>query len=125
MNASPASSSTSRTRQAVLALFVVTLIWGGTFVWMKEALEVSALHLGPGASTAAIALFTFLRFGSAAALVFLAVPAARRGLTREAWRGPRNAVSRSAGDPARAAAPNVHSRRGLRRCPSRGGRRRR
>jgi drug/metabolite transporter (DMT)-like permease len=87
MGAPPAKSPASRTRQAVLALFVVTLIWGGTFVWMKEALEVSALHLGPGRTTAAIALFTFLRFGSAAALVFLAVPAARRGLTREAWRG--------------------------------------
>jgi drug/metabolite transporter (DMT)-like permease len=35
----------------------------------------------------AAALFMLLRFGSAAALLFLAVPAARRGWTREVWIG--------------------------------------
>ena len=29
-------------RQATLALFGVTLLWGGTFVWMQQSLDAAA-----------------------------------------------------------------------------------
>ena len=73
-------------RKAILALFLVTLIWGGTFVWMKQGLAAASSVLGPDRPTAGIALFTGLRFGSAALLLALLVPAARK-LDRAAWRG--------------------------------------
>ena len=30
---------TSKRQQAAIGLFLVTLLWGGTFVWMKQALN--------------------------------------------------------------------------------------
>jgi drug/metabolite transporter (DMT)-like permease len=73
--------------KAVVALFVVTLVWGWTFVWMKQGMNAAEAQLGPAASTAATALFLALRFGFAAAVVWLAIPSARRGLTRDVWKG--------------------------------------
>jgi drug/metabolite transporter (DMT)-like permease len=73
--------------RAILALLLVTVIWGGTFVWMKQSLAAVDLHLGPGHAGVGIALFMTLRFGIGALLVFLFVPAARRGLSRAAWTG--------------------------------------
>ena len=32
-------------RQAIGWLFLVTLVWGGTFVWMKEALNAADNYL--------------------------------------------------------------------------------
>ena len=32
-------------RQAVIGLFFVTLLWGGTFVWMKQAMNSLELEL--------------------------------------------------------------------------------
>jgi len=84
MSAPPSPTSAPRTRTAVAALFVVTLIWGGTFVWMKQGLDATAAVLGPGRGAAGIALFTGLRFGSAALLTALLIPGARR-LSRAAW----------------------------------------
>jgi drug/metabolite transporter (DMT)-like permease len=72
---------------AIGALLVVTVIWGGTFVWMKQALEASLERLGSGAGLAGIALFMFLRFGLAAVCLALFVPSARRELTRGVWTG--------------------------------------
>ena len=73
--------------RAVIALLVVTVIWGCTFVWMKQGMAASRAKLGPGNGTAAVALFMALRFGIAAVCMAVFVPAARRGLTRDAWRG--------------------------------------
>ena len=73
--------------RAILALFLVTVIWGGTFVWMKQCLAAVDAHLGTGHTTSGIALFLVLRFGIAALCVAAFVPASRRGLTREAWVG--------------------------------------
>lgn len=87
MNAqSPTGPSASRWT-AIVALLVVTVIWGGTFVWMKQALDAVAAELGPAGSTAGISLFMAARFGLAAACLFVFVPASRRGLGREAWIG--------------------------------------
>lgn len=72
---------------AIVALLVVTVIWGGTFVWMKQALDAVRIVLGPGKSNAGISLFMALRFGLAAACIAVFVPASRRGLSREVWMG--------------------------------------
>lgn len=76
-----------RSRSAVIALLVVTLIWGGTFVWMKEGVQAVEAKLGTAQLLLGVALFTFLRFGIAAVCMFACVPAARRGLDRAAWQG--------------------------------------
>lgn len=72
---------------AIVALLLVTVIWGGTFVWMKQALEAASSELGPGNVGAGISLFMALRFGIAAAVMAAFVPASRRGLSREVWIG--------------------------------------
>ena len=81
-----ARPSAPRNPRAVLALLVVTVLWGWTFVWMKQGLATAEEVLGPGGGTAAVGLFMTLRFGIAA-LAVLAVPRARRGWTREVWGG--------------------------------------
>lgn len=84
--ASRSGSNTSRWT-AIVALLVVTVIWGGTFVWMKQALDAVGVVLGPAHSFAGISLFMALRFGIAAACIAVFVPASRRGLSREVWLG--------------------------------------
>lgn len=69
-------------RRAVWALLCVTVLWGLTFVWMKQGIETAERRLGPAGATAGIGLFMSLRFGLAA-LGMLALPAVRRGLVRD------------------------------------------
>jgi drug/metabolite transporter (DMT)-like permease len=69
-------------RRAVWALLCVTVLWGLTFVWMKQGLEAAERRLGPAGGTAGIGLFMSLRFGLAA-LAMLALPGVRRGLVRD------------------------------------------
>jgi drug/metabolite transporter (DMT)-like permease len=83
---SPPSRPASRWA-AIVALLLVTVIWGGTFVWMKQALEAARSELGPGNVGAGISLFMALRFGIAALVIAAFVPASRRGLSRQAWIG--------------------------------------
>jgi drug/metabolite transporter (DMT)-like permease len=71
----------------VIALLVVTLIWGGTFVWMKAGVEAVESKLGAEQLMLGVALFMCLRFGIAAICMFAFVPAARRGLDRPTWKG--------------------------------------
>jgi len=71
---------------ALGALSVVTVIWGITFSWMKEAQDAARATLGPDHSTETIALYMGLRFGLAA-LVMALVPRARAKADRAAWRG--------------------------------------
>jgi drug/metabolite transporter (DMT)-like permease len=73
--------------RALTALFCVTLIWGWTFVWMKQGMQAAQATLGPDCATLAAALFMAVRFGSSAACLFLVVPPARRGLSRDVWVG--------------------------------------
>lgn len=77
----------SRRVRATIALFCVSVIWGFTFLWMKQAVEAMERVTGPGHALATSALFLALRFGLAAALLFACVPAARRQLGSPAWRG--------------------------------------
>ena len=81
------SVSVRQRNLAIAALLLVTLIWGGTFVWMKEALDTANAHLGEGAVAATIGLFVAFRFGLVAILLPIVVPATRRGLKAEGvWR---------------------------------------
>lgn len=82
----PPSLEAARKRSAVLALLSVTLIWGCTFVWMKQARIAADRVLGAGHPFAGVGLFLFLRFAFAALVLFVCVPAARR-LDRAAWSG--------------------------------------
>lgn len=75
-----------KTNRAVFALLCVTVLWGWTFVWMKQAIDAARETLGAGGVATGIGLFMALRFGLAA-IAMLALPAVRSGLTRGAWRG--------------------------------------
>lgn len=70
----------------MIALLAVTVLWGWTFVWMKQAIDATKAVLGPSGVVAGVGLFMSLRFGAAAALM-LAIPAVRRELSAGAWRG--------------------------------------
>ena len=76
------------TQRATLALLVVALIWGWTFVWMKQATEAAQALLGPENAAVYIALFMTLRFLPAALLIPAFSQRSRSGL-REAgnWVG--------------------------------------
>jgi drug/metabolite transporter (DMT)-like permease len=71
----------------VAALFSVSVIWGGTFVWMKEGLDEIALRLEPSGRNSGLLLFLGLRFALAALCVFAISRSARTRLSRDAWRG--------------------------------------
>lgn len=74
-----------RSTRAVVALLVVTVLWGWTFVWMKQSVGATVAVLGPRGGVAGSGLFLALRFGLAA-LVMLALPGVRAKLDRAAWR---------------------------------------
>ncbi|MHC4375651.1 MAG: DMT family transporter [Planctomycetota bacterium] len=86
-------------RLALPMLLLVTLVWGGTFVWMKDAVgaaeaEAAARGLDPDqALTTAILAFLFGRFGMAAIGLPLIAPrlipvvTGKRSGGAIAWRG--------------------------------------
>lgn len=76
-----------RSRRALLALLAVTVIWGWSFIWMKEALDAAATLWRGAHVSAAIGLFMTLRFSVSTVLLVAAVPAARRGYDAGAVRG--------------------------------------
>lgn len=65
-------------RRALLALLLVTFIWGWSFPWMKQALLEAGRVWGRPGGVEAVALFMLLRFGVAGLLLALALPASRR-----------------------------------------------
>ena len=85
----PASVETQRPRNptALFALLVITVIWGWTFVWMKQGIVAGEVRFGAAGRTATIGLYLTLRFGLAALILPLVSPAARRGIDLEAWKG--------------------------------------
>ncbi|MEE2788046.1 MAG: DMT family transporter [Myxococcota bacterium] len=70
----------SSNARAMGALLVVTIIWGWTFSWMKSAIVAGELAL-PGQGTLVILIFLTTRFGLAAVLMPIFVPAVRRSWT--------------------------------------------
>ena len=84
----PSSSRLPVSRwMAIGALLVVTVIWGGTFVWMKQALDAAVLELGAEHANAGVALFMTLRFGLAAVCTAALIPPSWKGLSRSVWTG--------------------------------------
>lgn len=75
-----------RTRRAILSLLVVTVLWGFTFVWMKQANEAGQAAFSGDSHLAIVTLFMSLRFGLAA-VVLGALPSVRARLDGPAWRG--------------------------------------
>lgn len=86
MLANAKSPRSIRTR-ATLALLLVSVIWGFSFLWMKQAVDAMELATGPGHAVAGSALFLLVRFGLAAILLAAIWPASRRGLDSGVWRG--------------------------------------
>jgi len=74
-------------RHALIALLVVTIIWGWTFSWIKQAIDSSVVVLGPGALTLVAGLFMTVRFGLSAIVMPWVVPKVRPHLrSAAAWR---------------------------------------
>lgn len=74
--------------RATAALIVVTLIWGATFIWMKEATSAVRSVWGEGHDFKGIAAFLALRFLLAALVLAVVFPRCRRHLRhREVWTG--------------------------------------
>jgi drug/metabolite transporter (DMT)-like permease len=76
---------TPRSR-ALIALFAVTILWGCTFVWMKQSLNAAERVLGHPGGAPVVVVYVGIRFGLAA-LVLALWPRARRAIDRGAWRG--------------------------------------
>lgn len=76
----------SRRARAVIALLAVTILWGCTFVWMKQSLNGAQRVLGRPGGSAVVVLYVGVRF-ALAAIVLALWPRARRALRRDSWPG--------------------------------------
>lgn len=75
-------------RKAAVILFAVTLIWGGTFIWMKQALNALEPEIEAYGSFSVVAFVVAVRFSLAVPLLFLCFPKLLRGpVSMEAWKG--------------------------------------
>ena len=75
-------------RQAVLGLLVVTIFWGGTFVWMKQIMSALTQEIETYGKSGVVSTIVATRF-LLALVVLLAISArARSGLKSiEDWKG--------------------------------------
>lgn len=73
---------------ALFSLFGVTLLWGGTFIWMQQSLD-AASNLTPTLSENHVAIFfVMMRFVIAGFFLLLFVPKTWVGLGKaEVWKG--------------------------------------
>ena len=76
-------------RKASLYLLFVTLIWGGTFIWMKQLLSTAEANVSVWDPRPAVALFVGIRFAIAFVLLSLIMPASRTFGERriQVWKG--------------------------------------
>ena len=71
---------------AILALLAVTLVWGATFVWMKQALDALDDEKATLGTNGVVAVLVFARFAIAALLMLIFFRKARSSLTdRRIW----------------------------------------
>ena len=75
-------------RKATLALLGVTVLWGGTFIWMQQSLNAAAVALPNVPENDVVVFFVMMRFVLAAAVLVAIVPRARAGFAnKEVWKG--------------------------------------
>ena len=75
-------------RKAALVLLCVTLVWGATFIWMKQALNALEVEIETYGTFSVVAYLVALRFLIATALVAVVFPKAWAGLRLPAiWKG--------------------------------------
>ena len=78
----------SKRQQAALGLFFVTLLWGGTFVWMKQALNSLDDELTQYTTAGVVGVIVCSRFLIAFVALLPFSSEARRALTsKEDWKG--------------------------------------
>ena len=77
-----------RVRKATIALLGVTLLWGGTFIWMQQSLNAAAAALPNIPENDVVVFFVMMRFVLAAAVLVTVFPRARAGFANaEVWKG--------------------------------------
>ena len=82
------SSFVPQRRKAALVLLCVTLVWGATFIWMKQALNALEVEIETYGTFSVVAYLVALRFLIATALVAVVFPKAWPGLRLpEIWKG--------------------------------------
>ena len=75
-------------RKAIGWLFLVTLVWGGTFVWMKEVLNAADSYLSTWHLASVVAFLIVMRFTIGAISLSIFNKNARSGLKDiDAWNG--------------------------------------
>ena len=73
---------------ALLSLFGVTLLWGGTFIWMQQSLDAAA-SISPNLPENQVAIFfVMMRFVIAGFFLLVLIPKTWSGLKEiEVWKG--------------------------------------
>ena len=73
---------------ALLSLFGVTLLWGGTFIWMQQSLDAAA-SISPNIPENQVAIFfVMMRFVIAGLFLLILIPKTWSGLKEiEVWKG--------------------------------------
>ena len=76
-------------RKASFYLLFVTLIWGGTFIWMKQLLSTAEANVSVWDARPAVALFVGIRFAIAFVLLATIMPTSRTFGERriQVWKG--------------------------------------
>ena len=78
----------TKRQQAALGLFGVTLLWGGTFVWMKQAMNSLDAEITQYSTTAVVGVVVSARFFIAFAALLPFSTTARSALTsKKDWKG--------------------------------------
>ena len=86
--ANPVTPFVPQRRKAAFVLFAVTLVWGATFIWMKQALNALEVEIETFGTFPVVAFLVAMRFSIAMVLVMLAFPKASQGLRSSAvWKG--------------------------------------
>ena len=80
-------ASTDKQRQiAIFALLAVTLVWGATFIWMKQALDALDTEKSAFGTNGVVATLVFARFAIAAIMMLLFFKKARTSLAdKQIW----------------------------------------
>ncbi|MGY8754939.1 MAG: DMT family transporter [Candidatus Poseidoniales archaeon] len=75
-------------RQAGFGLLLITFVWGGTFIWMKQALNALSLEIELYSNSAVVGILVAARFLIALILLVIFSTKARAGLReKESWKG--------------------------------------